>query len=83
MTSSIGKEIEELDNAHVSCLMYKLISSSRDSDDLSIGFQGRIDGREKELTNNNITKGNYLVRNFSKVVFGFAEQQDSCTYSLG
>ena len=30
----------------------KIISSSRDRDDLSIGFQRGIDVRERELTNN-------------------------------
>ena len=42
--------------------MYKLISSSRDSDHLSIGFQRSIEARERELTNNKTTKGNYHVR---------------------
>ena len=37
LTSSSGKEIDEIDNAHVICLLYKVISGSRDSDDLSIG----------------------------------------------
>ena len=38
LTRSSGKEIGEIDNAQFICLMHKLISSSRDSDDLSIGF---------------------------------------------
>ena len=38
LTSSSGKEIEEIDNAHVICLMHKLISHCRDSDDSSIDF---------------------------------------------
>ena len=42
--------MEEIDNAHVFCLMYKLISSSRDSDDLSIVFLRSNDARERELT---------------------------------
>ena len=50
LTSSSGKEIEELDKAHVICLLHKLILSSRDSDDLSIGFPRSIDARERELT---------------------------------
>ena len=47
LTSCSGKEIEEIDNAHVICLMHKLISSSRDSDDLSIGFHRSNGVREK------------------------------------
>ena len=43
LTSSSGKEIEEINNAPVSCLIYKLLSSSRDSDDLSIGFHRSIE----------------------------------------
>ena len=58
LKSSSRKEIEEIDNAHVLCLMHKLISSCRDSDDLSIGFHPSIDARERELTNNKSTKGN-------------------------
>ena len=39
LTSSSGKEKGEIDNAHVICFRYKWISSSRDSNDLSIGFR--------------------------------------------
>ena len=52
LTSSSGKEIEEIDNAQVVCLMHKLISSNRDSEDSSIGFHRSNAVREKELTNN-------------------------------
>ena len=83
MTSSSGKEIEEIDNADAICLMYKLISSSRDSDDLTIRFHRSIEGRERELTNIKTTKGNYHVRIHFKGVFGFAVHQDNCTYGLG
>ena len=58
LTSSSGKEIEEIDNAHVFCLMHKLISSNRDCDDLSIGFHRSIEARKRELTNSKTTKGN-------------------------
>ena len=47
LTSSSGKESEEIVNAHVICLMHKLISSSRDSDDLSIGFHRSNEARER------------------------------------
>ena len=42
LTSSGGKELEETGNAHVICSLYKLISSSRDSEDLSKGFHKRL-----------------------------------------
>ena len=63
--------------------MHKLKSSSRDSDDLSIGFHRSNEAREKELTKNKTTKGNYHVEIHLKDVFGFAEHQDTCTYGLG
>ena len=50
LTSSNGKLIEEINNAHIACLMYKLTTSSKDSDDLSIGFDCSRDGRQRELT---------------------------------
>ena len=75
--------MEEIDNALVVCLMHKLLSSSRDSDDLSIGYHGSNGARESELTNNKTTKGIYLVRNYSKDIFGDAEHQCNCSYGLG
>ena len=83
LASSSGKETEEIENAHVFCLMHKLISISRDSDNLSIGFHRCNATRERELTNNKTTKGIYLVRFYLKDVFGFAEHHDNCTYGLG
>ena len=81
LSISSGKELE-FDNAHVICLMYKLMSNSRDSDDSAIGFQRNIDVRERELTNNKTTKSNYHVSIFLKDVFGFAERHDNCSYCL-
>ena len=83
LSSSSGKEIEEIDNAHVICLTHKLISSSRDSDDLSIGFHRSNEVRERELTDIKTTKGNYHVRIYLADIFGFAEHHDNCTYGLG
>ena len=36
--SSSGKHIEEINHAHIVCLLYKLVTSGRNTDDLSIGF---------------------------------------------
>ena len=83
LPSSSSKEIEQFDNAHVICLMHKLKSSSRDSDDLSIGFHRSIEAQERELTINKTTKGTYHVRNYLKDIFGFAEDQYNCTYGVG
>ena len=38
LTTSSGKHLENIDHAHIVSLMYKLLTSSRGSDDLSIGF---------------------------------------------
>ena len=83
LTSSSGKEIEEIDNALLIYLMHKLLSSSRDSEDLSICFDRRSEARERELTDSKTTKGNYHVRICLKDVFGFAQLQANCTYGLG
>ena len=67
--------MEEIDNAHVICLRYKLLSSSRDSDDLSIGFHRSTEVRERDLTKKETRKGIYLVKVSLKDIFGFAENQ--------
>ena len=61
LTSSSGNDIEEVDSAPVVCLIYKILSSSRDSDDLSIGFLKNFEARQRELTNKKTTKGKYHV----------------------
>ena len=63
--------------------MYKLLTSSRGSDDLSIGFDRDRNRRQRELTNIKTQKGKFHVRNYLKDVFGFAEYQDKGTYGLG
>ena len=63
--------------------MYKLLTSSRGSDDLSIGFDRDRNRRQRELTNIKSQKGIYHVRIYLKDVFGFAEYQDKGTYGLG
>ena len=82
MTSSSRKEMDENDNAHVNCLLYKLISGSRDNDDLSIGFQWSIKAREREMTNNKTITGKYHVRIYLNGFFSFAEYHDLCIYVL-
>ena len=75
--------MEKNDNADNICLLYKFLSSSKDSDDLSIGFHRSFEAGERELSENETTKGNYHVRNYWKGLFGFAEHQDTCTFGLG
>ena len=63
--------------------MYKLITSAKDSDDLSIGFDRSRERRKQELTNNKNIKGKYHLRIMLKDVFGYAECQEKATYGLG
>ena len=83
LTTFSGKHLEDIDHAHVVSLMYKLLTSSRGSDDLSIGFDRDRNRRQRELTNNKTKKGKYHVRIYLKDVFGSAEYQDKGTYGLG
>ena len=83
LTTSSGKHLENIDHYHIVSLMYKLLSSSKGSDDLSIGFDRDRGRRQRELTNNKTQKGKFHVRIYLKDVFGFAEYQDKGTYGLG
>ena len=38
LTTSSGRHLEEISHTHIVPLMYKLLTSNKDSDDLSIGF---------------------------------------------
>ena len=83
LTTSSGKHLEEISHAHIVSLMYKLLTSSKDGDDLSIGFDRSRGGRKNELTNNKTIKGRYHIRIYLKDIFGFAEHQEKGTYGLG
>ena len=83
LTTSTGKHLEEISHAHIVSLMYKLLTSSKDSDDLSTGFDRNRDKRKRELTNNKNIKGKYHIRNYLRDIFGFAEHQERGTYGLG
>ena len=83
LTTSSGKHLEEISHAHIVSLMYKLLTSSKDSDDLSIGFVRNRGRRKNELSNNKSIKGKYHIRIYLKRFFGFAEHQEKGTYGLG
>ena len=83
LTTSSGKHLEDISHAHIVSLMYKLLTSSKGSDDLSIGFDRDRNGRKRELTNNKNIKGKYHKRIYLKDIFGFAEHQEKATYGLG
>ena len=83
LTTNSGKHLEDISHAHLVSLMYKLITSSKDSNDLSIGFDHSPNRRRDELALNKNIKGKYHVRIMLKDVFGFAEHQEKATYGLG
>ena len=83
LTTSSGKHLENIDHAHIVSLMYKLLSSSKGSDDLSIGFDRDRGRSQRALTNYKTQKGKFHVRIYLKDVFGFAEYQEKGTYGLG
>ena len=63
LTTSSGKHLEEINHAHIVSLVFKLLSSSKESDDLSYGFDRSRDRKKRELTNNNNIKDKYHLRN--------------------
>ena len=83
LPTSSGKHLEEISHAHIVSLMYKLLTSSKDSDDLSIGFDRNRGRRKSEISDNKSNKGKYHIRIYLKDVFGFAEHQEKGTYGLG
>ena len=82
LTTSSGKHLKNIDQAHIVSLMFKLLSSSRDSDDLSIGFDRSRDRRKQELLNHKTQKGKFHLRIYLKDVFGFAEYQETGIFGL-
>ena len=75
LTTSSGKHLEDISHAHLVSLMYKLITSSKGSDDLSIGFDRSVARRRDEMTTNKNVNGKFHPRIMLKDVFGFAESQ--------
>ena len=83
LTTSSGKPLGNISHAHLVSLMYKLITSSKDSNDLSIGFDHSRNRRRDELAPNKNIKVKCHVKIMLKDVFGFAEHQGKATYGLG
>ena len=79
LTTSSGKHLEEISHAHIVSLMCKLLTSNKDSDDLSIGFDCSRDRRKRELTKNRIVRGKYHIRTFLKDIFSFVEHHEKGT----
>ena len=52
LTTSSGKHLEDITHAHIVPLNFKLITSAKGSEDLSIGFNRVTNTRPRELTDN-------------------------------
>ena len=83
LTTSSGKHLEDVSHAYLVSLMYKLITSSKNSDDLSIGFDRSAARRRAEITNNKNVNGKFHVRIMLKDIFGFAHHQEKASFGLG
>ena len=75
LATSSSKHIGDVNDAHIVCLMYKLLTSGEESDDLSIGFD-----RSRDRTK---IKGKYHVKTMLKIISGFAQSQEKATYGPG
>ena len=82
LTTSSGKYLEEMIHAHIVALMFKLLTSNRGCDDLSIGFDHSRDRRKRGLTNNKTQKGKFHLRIYLKDKFCFAEHQETKNHGL-
>ena len=83
LTTNSGEHLEDTNHAQIVSLMYKLITSAKDTDGLSIGFDRGRNKRQRELTNNKTIKGKYHIRVYLKDILGFAEHQVKATFGLG
>ena len=54
LTTSSGKHLEEIRHARLVSLKYKLLTSSKDSNDFSIGFDRSRNRRREEMTTKKI-----------------------------
>ena len=78
-----GKHSKGINHAELASLVYKLITSARGTDDLSIGFDCNRDRKQRELTNHKTQKRKIHPRVYLKYMFGFAEHQEAATFGLG
>ena len=83
LTTSSGKHLKEISHAQIVSLKYKLTTSSRYSDDLSIGCDRDRGRGQRELNTIKKINGKSHVRIYLKDNFGFVKQQKKATYGLG
>ena len=76
LTTSTWKHLEDFTHAQLVSLMYKLITSSKDSDDLSIGCDRSRNRKRDKLAQNENIKYKYHLKIMLMDVFCFAEGQE-------
>ena len=82
LTTGSDKRLENIEHAHIVCLMYKLQTKLERCDDLSIGFDRDRDRRKRVLTDNKNIKGKHHVRIYLRDIIGFAQFQEKGTHCL-
>ena len=66
-----GKHLEDISRAHIVSLMFKLITSAKDTNDLCIGFDGDRGRRQREFTNKKLRKVNFIIEFVQKIYLDF------------
>ena len=83
LTTSSEKHLKDFNQTHIVSLRLKLKTSSKDSDDLSLGSDRDHNRKQRELTNLENIKRKYHIRIMPEDAFGFAEHSEKATYGLG
>ena len=83
LTTSSGKHLAAISHAHIVSVMYKIITSARATDDLSIRFDRDRGRRQPELTNNKTQRVKFHLKTLLKDVFGFSECQEKSYFRIG
>ena len=82
LTTSSRKPVGDISSAQIVSSMYKLMTSAKDTEGLSIGFDRDRNRRQPELNHNNNWNKSYLIGFMLRDVFGFAECQEKATCGL-
>ena len=83
LTTSSRRHLEDINHAPFVSLLYKLITSVRHTEYLSIDFDLDRSRKQRELCINKTQKVKYHFRLYLKSRFGFAEQQEKANHGLG
>ena len=83
LTTSSAKQLEYIIHAHIEPFRYKLLTSSKDSDDLSFHFDLDRNRKQNQITKDKVIKRKYHVRIMLMDVSGFAQNQEKITFGMG